>query len=279
MLLKAARKSCKSQKILIWRSVPTSLDIFTFFAICNSTAVWWRSRSQHWELSDLVYCSSLSTLSTLLHPASLLFSCSPRLLLSRCHISADGFFHQILMLTVLDFSYGIVSLLRPTGALYAIIGNIPLHHSDPHRLSSLFHQTQCNASHATRELTQLIQLRQPTQLTQIMPKQLTHLVGSYPYPKVSLFLKVFVKFTDFFYCLLLWAICNFSYLVNCHVMTIFVVFIFGLNLFCHVSQSKPFKHKFYTSQSFLEICQGKVCPNSAGELLSMWGWVHLNLSV
>ena len=87
--------------------------------------------------------------------------------------------------------------------------------------------------------------------------------------KVSLFLKVFVKFTDFFYCLLLWAICNFSYLVNCHVMTIFVVFIFGLNLFCLVSQSKPFKHKFYTSQSFLEICQGKVCPNSAGELLSM----------
>ena len=49
-----------------------------------------------WELSDLVYCSSLSTLSPLLHPASSPFQPpeSPRLLLSRCQSSGDGFFKK-----------------------------------------------------------------------------------------------------------------------------------------------------------------------------------------
>ena len=65
---------------------------------CSKRALWWRGPILHWKLSDslssltlsdLVYCPSLSSL---LHPTSGPFQQTPHLLLSRCHISCDGFY-------------------------------------------------------------------------------------------------------------------------------------------------------------------------------------------
>ena len=100
----------QKKTIIIRQSTPTSLDIlFSIFAhnlqFNISLVTQLKSTLGAVRLGLLPPFVNFvnSPLSSLLHPADPFQLQSPRLLLSRCHISGDGFFHQTPM-TVLNFS-------------------------------------------------------------------------------------------------------------------------------------------------------------------------------